>query len=338
MTQAISLLLYALLGAQGDPLLAGIEAYAKGDYASAERLLRGARTGGDERAQAFLAMTLAATSRCPEAEPALRKSAASANADIARLSSMALAQCLLASARTGEAANLVQELQSKYSADPDVLFLAARFHMRAWNDTIYQLYQRAPASFRVNQISGEILEIQGQFAEAATEYQKAIDKNPKALSLHFRRGRALLMSSHEPDVLSAARKEFELELALNPQDSIAHYQVAQILQIQKLPREAAARFELALRLKPDFPEALIALGKLRLEEKQYDTAIALFERAVRLAPQSEPAHYNLMMAFRNAGKMAEARREKAELDKLQKAPEGEFTEFLKKLGEKPPQE
>jgi hypothetical protein len=59
---------------------------------------------------------------------------------------------------------------------------------------------------------------------------------------------------------------------------------------------------------------------------------------VELLPQSEAAHYSLMMAYRNAGKLAEARREKAELDKLQKAPEGEFTEFLKKLGEKPPEQ
>ena len=38
-----------------------------------------------------------------------------------------------------------------------------------------------------------------------------------------------------------------------------------------------------------------------------------------------------------AGRTADARRQKTELDKMQKAPEGEFTEFLKKLGEKPPE-
>ena len=51
--------------------------------------------------------------------------------------------------------------------------------MRQWNDTIYQLYRQAPGSFRVNQISGEILETQGRFAEAAAEYRKAIAKNSK---------------------------------------------------------------------------------------------------------------------------------------------------------------
>ena len=134
--------------------------------------------------------------------------------------------------------------------------------MRSWNDTIYQLYERNPSSFRVNQISGEILETQGQFSEAATEYRKAIEKNPNALSLHFRLGRALLMSSPSPETLDAAMKEFEEELARNPHDGIAQYQVAQILLVQQKPRMRPLRLERALELNPDFTEALIALGKL----------------------------------------------------------------------------
>jgi hypothetical protein len=43
-----------------------------------------------------------------------------------------------------------------------------------------------------------------------------------------------------------------------------------------------------------------------------------------------------MIAYRNAGRTADAQREKAELDKLQRPPEGEFTDFLKRLGEKAP--
>ena len=43
-----------------------------------------------------------------------------------------------------------------------------------------------------------------------------------------------------------------------------------------------------------------------------------------------------MLAYRNAGRMEDAQREKAVFDKLSKPPEGEFTEFLKKLGEKAP--
>ena len=113
--------------------------------------------------------------------------------------------------------------------------------------------------------------------------------------------------------------------------------MAQVLVAQQKPQQAGAQLVRALELTPDFPEALVSLGKLRLEEKRNEEAIELLQRAVKLTPRSEAAHYNLMIAYRNAGNMAEARREKSELDKLQQTPEGEFTDFLKKLGEKPPE-
>jgi tetratricopeptide (TPR) repeat protein len=318
---------------QTDPLTSGLEAFHRGDYISAERELK---KSSDPRAKPFLGLTLAATGRCDAAGPELTRAFESADRDLSRLGGLALAQCEIARNRFDQASSIVSKLTAQYPSDADVLYQAARLHMRAWNDTVYQLYKNAPSSFRVNQLSGEILETQGQFGEAAAEYRKAIEKNPKALNLHFRLGRALLMSSHAQENLDAAMKEFEAELALNPSDSVSEYEVGQVLLAQERPDFAGPRFERALEMNPDFPEALIALGKIRLDQKKSDDAIGLLQRAVKLAPRSEPAHYNLMMAYRNAGRMADARAEKAELDKLQKAPEGEFTEFLKKLGEKPP--
>lgn len=333
--QVIKLVLCAgLAWAQTDNLTSGLEAFHRGDYAAAERNLK---ESSDPRARPFLALTLAATGRCDAAGSDLAKAFDSPDADLSRMSGLALAQCDIARNRLDEASWVVSKLITRYPSDADVLYQAARLHMRAWNDTLYQLYKKAPSSFRVNQLSGEILETQGQFAEAAAEYRKAIEKNPKALNLHFRLGRALLMSSHSAEVLDSALKEFQAELALNPGDPIAEYEVAQVLLAQEKPDAAAPRLEHSLALNPDFPEALIALGKIRFDQKRNDDAIALLQRAVKLAPGSEPAHYSLMMAYRNTGRMAEARAEKAELDKLEKAPEGEFTEFLRKLGEKPPQ-
>jgi tetratricopeptide (TPR) repeat protein len=338
MMRVTSLLLFAAFAAaQENPLVHGLEAYAKGDYATAERELRQAlKKGPDEKASAFLGLTLAATGHCEEAGPALVKAFDTGGKDVSRLAGMALAQCHMAANRLDEAWAVVAELKSKYPSDADVLYQAARLHLRGWNEAIRQLYLKDPSSFRVNQISGEILEIQGQFAEAAMEYRKAIEKSPKTLNLHFRLGRALLMSSHAPETLEAAKKEFEAELALNPADAVAEYQVAQVLQVQQKPVEAAARLQRAITLNPAFPEALIALGKIRLDEKKSEEAIELLQRAVTLVPKSEAAHYSLMMAYRNAGRMDKAKSEKAVLDELQKAPEGEFTDFLKKLGEKQP--
>jgi tetratricopeptide (TPR) repeat protein len=328
----------AAAAAQSDPLVNGLEAFNRGNYASAERDFREAvKQGSDPRARTLLAITVAATGRCDEADRDLAKALESGEGEVRRLAGLALAQCHITRESLEDAATVVSKLRALYPSDADVLYQAARLHMRAWNEIIYQLYQKAPASFRVNQISGEILETQGRFPEAAAEYRKAIAKSPGTLSLHFRLGRALLMSSHAPENLQVALKEFEAELALNPVDSIAHYQVAQVLLAQQQPQQAGPRLSRALEINPDFAEALVALGKLRLEQQKNDEAIPLLQRAVKLAPRSEAAHYSLMMAYRNAGNMAEARREKAELDKLQKTPEGEFTEFLKKIGEKPPE-
>jgi tetratricopeptide (TPR) repeat protein len=258
------------------------------------------------------------------------------DATLRRLTGLALAECHVAHNRLEAALPVVLELQKQFPSDADVLYEAARVHMKAWNDVVFRMYQKMPASYRVNQISAEIFEVQGRYPEAVAEYRKAIQKNPSAINLHFRLGRALLMQSHSPDALNEARKEFDAELKLNPSDAVAEYEVGQILIAENKPEEAAPRFERALALSPDFTEALLALAKERANRKRYDDAIQFLERAVHLQPANESAHYNLMLAYRNAGRTADALREKAEMDKLQRPPEGEFTEFLKKLGEKAP--
>jgi tetratricopeptide (TPR) repeat protein len=137
--------------------------------------------------------------------------------------------------------------------------------------------------------------------------------------------------------LREARKEFEAELAINPADAVAEYEIGQTFQAEQNANLAAAHFAKAVALDPNFAEALVALAKTKSDVKQYADAIPLLERAIKLQPTSESAHYSLMLAYRNSGRMADAQREKEIFDKLSRPPEGEFSEFLKKLGEKPKQ-
>jgi tetratricopeptide (TPR) repeat protein len=331
----ISLLLVLWL-AQAVRATQGIAEFNRGEYQAARTHLE--QASDDPQARAFLALTRAAMGECEGAAPELeRQFAVRGDAALRRLSGLALAQCLIAAKRFDAAEPIVAELEKEFPADADTLYVSASLHMKAWNDAVYRMYQNAPASYRANQLSAEIFETQGKYAEAAAEYRKAIPKNPKAINLHYRLGRAILLQSHEPANLEEARAEFEGELALNPSDSVAEYQVGQILLAQGKAAEGAVRLERAMVLRPDFPEALIEVAKIRSAAKQYDEAAKLLERAVKLQPRSEVARYNLMMAYRNAGRAADAQREKTELDKLQSPPEGEFTDFLKRLGEKPPQ-
>jgi tetratricopeptide (TPR) repeat protein len=327
---ALSAFAAALLCAQGNPAADGIAAFHRGDYKAARAILQ--RAPNNPQARLFLALTRAATGECEGAVPDLAKAFSSGSER--RLAGIALAQCHIAAKRFIEAGPIIAQLEKDFPNDADVLYVSANYHMKAWNDAIYRMYQKAPASYRVDQLSAEVFETQGKYAEAVAEYRKAIEKNPKAVDLHYRLGRALLLQSHDPSNLEQARKEFEAELSLNPSDAVAEYQVAQVLTAEQKKPEAAAHFERAAELRPDFPEALIAVAKLRSDAKRYADAIALLERAVKLQPRNETAHYNLMLAYRNAGKPADAQREKAEIEKLQKPPDGEFTDFLKRLGDK----
>jgi tetratricopeptide (TPR) repeat protein len=335
MTPATSLVVLVFL-AQADPVVKGIAEFNRGDYAAAKRDLQ--QLASDQRAAAYLALVQAATGTCDIAIPELElQFAAKTDQSLRRLTGLALTQCYITQKRIDAAQPVLATLEKEFPSDADVLYVSANLHMKAWNDAIYRMYQKAGASYRVNQLSAEVFETQGKYQEAIAEYQKAIAKNPKAINLHYRLGRAMLFqSSSNPAELDDARKQFQAELALNPSDAAAEYQIGQILTLQQKQSEASSHFERAIEMRQDFPEALIAVGKIRSQAKRYDEAAKLFEQAVKLQPRSEAAHYNLMVAYRNAGRAADAAREKAELEKLQKPPEGEFSDFLKRLGEKAP--
>ncbi len=316
----------------------GISAFQHGRYVEAGRLLQQAvtRDPADEHAREFLALAQAAGGHCPQAIRELTaRFQRSANPDLNRLAGLALVQCLSAGGETDRALAFATQLQTKYPDDADVLYQAARLHMKAFNDVTRRMFEKTPASYRVNQLSAEVFETQNRFSEAAAEYRKAIAKSPQTVNLHFRLGRAILLESHDPDALVQAQKEFEAELALNPGDAAAEFQMGQILNVNGKTPEAQAHFQKALDLSPDFVEAAMALGKMRIRARQYTQAIPLLEHVVALQPDNEGAHYNLMLAYRNSGRTDQAKHEQQVLEKLQRPPEGEFTNFLKKLGEKP---
>jgi tetratricopeptide (TPR) repeat protein len=318
----------------------GIAAFRDGRYSVAlEKLKPAAKdNANDPDARVFLGLTQAALNDCKSAMPALTWGLRLSGQDLARMAGLAAAKCEQSAGNETKALGTLQELARRFPKDADVLYALAKFHMRAFNDATFAMFQRTPASYRVHQLSAEIFEVQGRYDEAASEYRRAIALNPKAPGLHYDLGRALLMQSHGPVALESARGEFEAERQLSPEDAATEFQLGQIAQAQGKRDDATLHFQRALKLSPDFPEALVAIAKLDSQAKRYNQAIPALQRAIRLQPSNEAAHYALMMAYRDSGQMEKARAEQQTLNRLQRPPEGEFTEFLKKLGEKPPEQ
>ncbi len=311
----------------------GIAAFKEGRYSVAlVKLKQAAGDRRDDTARIFLGLTEAAIGNCKAALPELTTKPDTAGATFYRLAGLAAVKCYSAGGENTKAFLLLDRLQSRFPNDPDVLYIAAKLHMKAFNDATFAMFQRAPSSYRVHELSAEIFEVENRYDDAITEYRKAIELNPNAPDLHYRLGRAILLQSHNPEALDKAAGEFESELKLSPEDSACEFQLGQIALVKSNSAEAKSHLERAVALSPNFVQALIALGKLHSADKDYPQAIALLSRATAAQPANESAHYALMTAYRDAGEMDKAKAEKTILDRLQKPPEGEFSDFLKKLG------
>jgi tetratricopeptide (TPR) repeat protein len=317
----------------------GIEAFKDGRYSVAVMKFREAlKLSPDRTTKIFAALTEAALGDCHAAIPELIAKPEPEDPALYRMAGLAAVKCYSTDHDEGNAFSTLQRLRQRFPNDPDVLYTAAKLHMKAFNDATFAMFQSAPSSYRVHQLSAEIFEVQNRYEQAVAEYRKAIELKPNAPDIHYRLGRAILLQSHDPASLDLAAAEFRSELKLSPEDGACEFQLGQIAQVQGKSSDAKSHFERAVALSPNFVAGLIALGKMNTEEKQYGRAIELLTRAVQIQSANETAHYALLTAYRNAGQMDKARGEKAVLDRLQKPPEGEFSNFLKKLGEKPPEQ
>ncbi len=313
----------------------GIAEFGAGRYSAALEKLQNSRTD-DIQAQTFLGLTEAALGNCDAALPKLL-AVDENHADLYRLAVLAAVKCYGAANRYSRAFSLFDKVQNKFPNDADVLYLGAKLHMKAFNDATYAMFQRASGSYRVHELSAEIFEVENRYEDAVAEYKKAIEMNPSAPDLHFRLGRALLLESHNRESLQNASEAFQAELKVSPEDGACEFQLGQIAQVEGRKDDAKAHLERAVALSPNFVQALTALGKMNTQDKQFHRAIVHLKRAVELQPSNEAAHYALLTAYRDSGDMDSAKAEKAKLEQLQKPPEGEFTDFLNKLGEKPKQ-
>src|SRR4051794_30449703 len=227
-------------------------------------------------------MTQAALGDCDTALPQLTARPEPSDPVLFRLAGLAAVKCYGAKHDEANTFSLLQRLRERFPADPDVLYTSAKLHMRAFNDATFAMFQGAPSSYRVHELSAEIFEVESRYEQAAAEYRKAIELNPNAPDLHYRLGRALLLQSHDPASLDLASAEFRSELKLSPEDGACEFQLGQIAQVQGKSTDAKSHFERSVALSPTFVAGLIALGKINTQEKQYGTAMQLLSRATQI--------------------------------------------------------
>ena len=214
-----------------------------------------------------------------------------------------------------KAARIVDLLRNKYPTDVGVLYASYRIHSDLAGESMLSLSLVAPHSGQMHQIMAHELAKQGQMEAAIGNFREALRIDPKLPGIHFELAEALNASDSQEERVEA-KHEYETALSSNPLDEKSECRLGAIAYQTGDLQSSLSHYTRAAQLQPDDSEALLGLAKDLLERKETQKAQGLLERAVQVDPTSVVAHFRLATVYRLQGKIADAKRELEEYQKL----------------------
>jgi tetratricopeptide (TPR) repeat protein len=254
---------------------------------------------------------LVQSGHCKEALSILKKVGPRlADKDLQREAGFAEVRCAMALDQRDTAVDALRTLTREFPHDPEVLYITVHTYSDISSRTAQQLATASPDSPSAHQLLAESFEMQGKWDEAAREYRAILKAAPQSPGIHFRLGR-LLLSKPDPaaTAVEEAKKEMELELALDPTNSGAEYVLGELARQNQQWDDAVTHFSRAARIDGSFSDAYLGLGTSLLQLKRFPEAVAALETTVKLEPRNPDAHYNLAMAYSRAGRKQDADKE-----------------------------
>jgi len=199
-------------------------------------------------------------------------------------------------------------------------------------DEFKQILQKDPDSAPAHVLSGEALDGLGKTPEAIAEFQAAANAAPREPNVHFGLG-YLYWKSHQYD---DATREFQAELALDPDQAQALAYLGDIAMKTDKPEVALPFLRKSIQLKSDIRIASIDLGVILAQQKQYPDAVAALQHAVALDPAEPDAHYRLARVYQEMGKTAESQKEFAKVRELKEKADQKDEDMVRKMSASPP--
>ena len=264
------------------------------------------------RPQSLLAISLAELGDYRQALPGLEKEfRQSTDPAIKRQCGLELMRTYSGLDQSSKAAAIAQEMNRLYPDDPEVLYHSGRVYGDLAFVTMQKLAQVAPGSVWRHQALGEAAESQEQFDTAISEYRQVLALDPGRPGIHYRLGRTFMARTRQTtssEDLAAAQKEFEQELAIDPRNGNAAYEIAEARRNAGQLADAQNLFEQALKYHPDFEEAHLGLASVLMSEQKPQQALPHLQKAIALNSENEVSWYRLSQVQRMLGNNDEARK------------------------------
>jgi tetratricopeptide (TPR) repeat protein len=259
-------------------------------------------------ATADRAIDLAAKGRCREALPVLKKAAAHLVDKQQKYRTLMLtARCAMSLDQTQTAVDALIVLNREFPHDPDVLYSATHFYSELASRTAQELAATAPTSHQAEQLEAEAFESQGNWDKAIAQYKKILEQEPKLAGIHYRLGR--IAFSNSPADTENAKKEFEEELKIAPDNASAEFMLGEIARQAGQWDDAITHFSRAAKLDEGFQEAYLALGISFNSAGKFSDAVAPLQTYAKMQPGDPAGHYQLATAYARTGRKQDADRE-----------------------------
>jgi Flp pilus assembly protein TadD len=154
---------------------------------------------------------------------------------------------------------------------------------------------------------------QYKFKEAAEQFRRIIEIEPRVLPAHVNLGIAYFYDQQYDSAMASLKKVREMD----PDNIRAHFVLGLIFRNQDEVEKAIEAFEAVNRLDPRDPSTNYYLGRLRMRLRDYEKAGAYFRTVIEQEPYNASAHYNLATALSRGGRPDEGRRGMEEFRRLQ---------------------
>jgi len=256
------------------------------------------------------AIDLAAEGECLEALKVLRKSATRvSDRQLKYHAEMATARCAMSLGDDRTAFDALMALRREFPKDPEVLYITTHFLSEMATRASEELAEVAPTSYQALELEAESAESQGNWDRAEMIYKKILADNPNVPGLHYRLGRVAVARPDAPEDNQEAKKQFELELTIDPLNASAEFWLGELASRNGQWDDAVPHLIKASKLDPSFAEAYLALGMTFTSAMRPEDAIAPLERYVKMVPADPAGHYQLSIAYGRTGRKTEATRE-----------------------------
>jgi tetratricopeptide (TPR) repeat protein len=266
-----------------------------------------------DQSTAERATELAEQGKCAEAMPlihqALEQDAQIQDRDLKRRMGAAGVRCAMMLNHQGAATTLLAWLEEQFPHDPEILFMATHVYSDLSARSSQELMEVAPDSPLVVEINAEKFEKQGDWRKAIAEYRVLLQREPQMPGIHNRIGQIILTLPATATSNDDARKEFEQELKVYPQNAGAEYFLGELARKGGHLPQAIEHYTNATKLNAGLPEPYFGLGRCLLDSDRAADAVGPLETAARLAPGNPTIHFTLAHAYQDLGRKEDAARE-----------------------------